>query len=86
MPYDFVIVGAGMFGATLARTLTDHGKKVLVVDRRSHIGGMCYTEEFEGVVFHKYGPHVFHTNRDDVWAFVNRFAEFRQFMVRTKAV
>lgn len=86
MSYDAVIVGAGMFGSALARTLTDRGKKVLVVDRRPHIGGMCFTEDLEGVVFHKYGPHVFHTNRDDVWAFVNKFAEFRQFMVRTKAV
>lgn len=86
MGYDFVVVGAGMFGSAFARMAADRGRKILVVDKRPHIGGMCYTEDLQGVIFHKYGPHVFHTNRDDVWAFVNRFSEFRQFMVRTKAL
>lgn len=84
--YDFVVVGAGLFGATLSRELTDRGMKVLVVDKADHVGGACFTEEVEGVVVHRYGPHVFHTNDSRIWAYVNRFAEFRQFMVRTKAL
>lgn len=86
MGYDFVIVGAGLFGATLARELVDRGKKVLVVDKAPYVGGACYTEEVEGVVVHRFGPHVFHTNDLRIWAYVQRFAEFRQFMVRTKAI
>lgn len=86
MAYDFVIVGAGMFGATLARELTDRGKKVLVVERRNHIAGMTYTEKREGIVYHRYGPHVFHTNDERIWKYLHRFGTFRQFMVRTKAM
>lgn len=86
MAYDFVVVGAGMFGASFARMAADRGKKVLVVEKAGHIGGMCYTEEENGVIVHKYGPHVFHTNKQVTWDFVNRFAEWRQFMVRTKAI
>lgn len=84
--YDAVIVGAGMFGATLARELTDRGRKVLVVEKRDHVGGMCRTQDWDGIPFHRYGPHVFHTNERRIWDFVNRFAEFEAFMVRTKAV
>jgi UDP-galactopyranose mutase len=85
MAYDFVVVGAGMFGATFARMAADRGRKVLVIDTKLHIGGMCYTEPRDGVIFHRYGPHVFHTNSAETWAFVNRFARFRPFIVRTKA-
>ncbi len=86
MAYDFVVVGAGMFGASFARTMADRGKKVLVVEKRDHVGGMCHTELREGLVFHRYGPHVFHTNDEKIWAFVNRFARMDQFTTRTKAV
>lgn len=86
MSYDAVIVGAGMFGSALARELTDRDKKVLVIDKRNHVGGMCHTEIREGIVFHNYGPHVFHTNDPRIWRWIKRFAEFDQFMVRTKAV
>lgn len=86
MKYDAVIVGAGMFGSALARTLADRGKKPLVVEKRDHLGGMCHTELREGLVFHRYGPHVFHTNDPLIWEWIQRFAEFDQFMVRTKAV
>lgn len=86
MPYDFVVVGAGLFGATLARELVDRGRKVLVVDKASHVGGACFTEVVEGVVVHRYGPHVFHTNDARIWNYVQRFSEFRQFMTRTKAI
>jgi UDP-galactopyranose mutase len=86
MAYDVVIVGAGMFGASLARTLTDRGRKVLVVEKRPHVGGMCHTEIREGIVFHVYGPHVFHTNDEKIWNHVNRFAYFIPYTTRTKAV
>lgn len=86
MSYDAVIVGAGMFGASLARTLTDRHKKVLVIEKRDHTGGMCHTEMIEGIVFHKYGPHVFHTNDFRIWNFVKRFGRWEPFIVRTKAI
>jgi UDP-galactopyranose mutase len=86
MSYDLVIVGAGMFGASFARTMTDRGKKVLVVEKRDQLGGMCHTDTREGIVFHRYGPHVFHTNDEGIWTFVNRFAKFQQFTTRTKAI
>lgn len=77
--YDYLIVGAGMFGATFARLATDDGKKCLVIDKREHIAGNCYTEEREGIQVHKYGPHIFHCNDDKIWEFVNRFAKFNNF-------
>ena len=77
--YDYLIVGAGLYGAVVARQATDAGKKVLVVDRRSHIGGNVYTEPVEGINVHIYGAHIFHTNNKPVWDYVNRFAEFNRF-------
>ena len=77
--YDYLIVGAGLYGATCARLLTDAGKKVLVIDRRDHIAGNVYTENIEGIEVHKYGAHIFHTNDREVWNFVQRFAEFNRF-------
>lgn len=79
MKYDYLIVGAGLFGAVFARQATDAGKKVLVIDRRSHLGGNVYTEELEGIQVHKYGAHIFHTNHKRVWEYVNRFAEFNRY-------
>ena len=61
--YDYLIVGAGLFGATFAREAADAGKKVLVIDKRPHIAGNAYTEKIEGINVHKYGPHIFHTNK-----------------------
>ena len=78
--YDFLIVGAGLFGATAARELTDAGKKVLVVERRPQIAGNVYTESVEGIQVHRYGAHIFHTNNTEVWEYVNRFAEFNNFI------
>lgn len=75
-----------MFGASFARMATDRGKKVLVVEKRGHLGGMCYTEIREGVVFHVYGPHVFHTSVPWIWKFVQRFADFKPYTVRIKTV
>ncbi|MDR2208213.1 MAG: UDP-galactopyranose mutase [Azoarcus sp.] len=77
--YDFLVVGAGMFGATFSRLATDAGKSCLVIDKREHIAGNCYTENVEGINVHRYGPHIFHCNDDDIWAFVNRFAKFNNF-------
>ena len=79
MRYDYLIVGAGLYGAVFARQAADAGKKVLVIDRRSHIGGNVYTEKVEGIDFHKYGAHIFHTNNPRVWQYVGQFAEFNRF-------
>lgn len=78
--YDYLIVGAGLFGAVFAREMTDHGKKCLVIDRRPHIGGNCFTECIEGINVHKYGAHIFHTSDKEIWNYVNRFAEFNNFV------
>lgn len=78
--YDFLIVGAGLFGATIARCALDAGKTVLVIDKRDHIGGNVYTENIRGINVHKYGAHIFHTNDSKVWDFVNKFAEFNDFV------
>ena len=79
MKYDYLIIGAGLYGATVARQLTDSGKKVLVIDRRHVVGGNVYTERVEEINVHKYGAHIFHTNNDVVWDYVNRFAVFNRF-------
>ena len=79
MKYDYLIVGAGLYGAVFAREATDEGKKVLVIDRRKTIGGNVYTENIEGINVHKYGAHIFHTNNKEVWEYVNRFAVFNRF-------
>ncbi|MBQ7829909.1 MAG: UDP-galactopyranose mutase [Clostridia bacterium] len=77
--YDYLIVGAGLFGAVFAEQATKKGKKVLVIDRREHIAGNVYTEAVEGINVHKYGAHIFHTNDKRVWEYVNRFAEFNRY-------
>ncbi len=78
--YDYLIVGAGLFGAVCARELTDRGYKCLVIDKRPHIGGNAYTENVNGVIVHKYGAHIFHTSDRGIWDYVNRFAEFNSFI------
>ncbi len=77
--YDYLVVGAGLFGAVFAREAKDMDKKVLVIDRRPHIAGNVYTEKVEGINVHKYGAHIFHTNIKLVWDYVNRFAVFNRF-------
>lgn len=79
MKYDFLIVGAGLIGAVFAQQAKAAGKTVLVIDKRSHIGGNVFTEEREGIQVHKYGAHIFHTNDKRVWDYVNRFAEFNRY-------
>nr|WP_286194352.1 UDP-galactopyranose mutase [Synechococcus sp. CCY 0621] len=81
-----MIVGCGLFGATFARLATDAGKHCLVIDRRPHIGGNCYTEKQEGINVHRYGAHIFHTSNKAVWSFVNRFAEFNNYINSPKAI
>jgi len=78
-PYDYLVVGAGFFGAVFARRAKDRGKNVLVVDRRKHIGGNCHTESIGGINVHKYGAHIFHASSGDVWEFANRFTKFNRY-------
>jgi UDP-galactopyranose mutase len=77
--YDYLIVGAGLFGATIANKLHSIGKKVMVIEKRNHIAGNIYTENIEGIQVHKYGAHIFHTDYKDVWDFVNSFVEFNRY-------
>ncbi|MBA4850523.1 UDP-galactopyranose mutase [Emticicia sp. BO119] len=79
MEYDYLIVGAGLFGAVFAHEATKRGKICLVIDKRDHIGGNCYTETIEGINVHKYGPHIFHTNNKEVWDYVNALVEFNRY-------
>ena len=79
MKYDYLIVGAGLFGAVFARQAIDAGKKVLIIDKRPHIAGNIYTESIEDIPVHKYGAHIFHTNDKKIWQYVNRFAEFNRY-------
>ena len=78
--YDFLIVGSGLFGAAFAHKAVKAGKKVLVVEKRSHIGGNIYTENIEGINVHKYGAHIFHTDNKEVWDYVNSLAEFNNYV------
>lgn len=77
--FDYLIVGAGLFGAVFAHEASAAGKRCLVVDRRSHVGGNVFTEEMAGITVHRYGAHIFHTNDREVWDYVNRFAEFNRY-------
>ena len=79
MKYDYLIVGAGLFGAVFAHEAAKKGKKVLVLEKRNHIGGNIYTEEMEGIQVHCYGVHIFHTSNRQVWDYVNQFAEFNRY-------
>jgi len=78
--YDYLIVGAGLFGATFANLAKKDGKRVLVIEKRNHLGGNIYTEKIDGINVHKYGAHIFHTDYDDVWKYVNTFSEFNRFV------
>ena len=77
--YDYLVVGAGLYGATVSRELTDEGYSVLVIDKRNHIAGNVYTDKVEGINVHVYGAHIFHTNNPKVWSYVQRFATFNRF-------
>ncbi|HEY8361538.1 MAG TPA: UDP-galactopyranose mutase [Tissierellaceae bacterium] len=77
--YDYLIVGAGLFGSVFAYEAHKKGKKCLVIDKRNHVGGNVYTKEIEGINVHMYGPHIFHTNNKEVWDYINQFAEFNRY-------
>lgn len=79
MQYDYVIIGAGLFGAVCAHELQKKGKRVLILEKREHIGGNVYTENSDGIQVHKYGAHIFHTNDKEIWDYVNSFVEFNRF-------
>ncbi len=83
MPVDYVIVGSGLFGTVFAREAAEAGKKVLLVDRRPHIAGNCYSENVNGIDVHRYGPHIFHTDNRKVWDYVCRFTEMNHFRYRS---
>ena len=80
MKYDYLIVGAGLYGAVMAHELHKHGKKCLVIDKRDHIAGNIYCENIEGIQVHKYGAHIFHTSNKKIWDYMNRFAEFNNYI------
>lgn len=84
--YDYTIVGSGLTGSTFAHLANASGKKCLVIDKRDHIGGNCYTKKIEGINVHVYGPHIFHTSNKDIWSFINRFSEFNHYVNRTKVI
>ena len=77
--YDYLVVGAGLYGSIFAHEAKAHGKSVLVIDKRPNIGGNIYTEDIEGIHVHKYGAHIFHTNNKKVWKYITQFAEFNRF-------
>ena len=79
MKYDYVVVGSGLYGAVFAQQMFEKGKKVLVIDKRNHVAGNVYTEKTEGINVHKYGAHIFHTNDEKVWDYVNRFSKFNRY-------
>lgn len=80
MKYDYLIVGAGLYGAVMAHELTKKGKSCLVIDKRSHIAGNIYCEDIEGIHVHKYGAHIFHTSNKKIWDYMNQFAEFNNYI------
>ena len=84
--YDVILVGAGLYNAVLAARLIKEGKNVLVIEKRSHIAGNCYSERMDNIDVHVYGPHIFHTSNKEVWDFVNQYAEFNTFQLNTMAM
>ena len=84
--YDYLIVGAGLFGSTFANLAHRRGKRCLVIDKRPHLGGNVYCENVDGITIHKYGPHIFHTSDKKVWDYVNSFVPFNQFTLNIVAI
>lgn len=84
--YDFVIVGSGLWGAVFAREAKKHNQTCLVLEKRGHIAGNCYTENKDNIHIHKYGPHIFHTNSKKIWDYVNTFGEFNNFINKPKVI
>ncbi|MDE6906722.1 MAG: NAD(P)-binding protein, partial [Lachnospiraceae bacterium] len=86
MKYDYLIVGAGLYGAVFAHEAKKAGKTCLVIDKRGHIAGNIYCEDMDGIHVHKYGAHIFHTSNKKVWEYVNQFAEFNHYVNSPVAV
>lgn len=86
MQYDYLVVGAGMYGAVFARRAAEAGCRVQVVDKRDHVAGNCYSQQVAGVEVHRYGPHIFHTDNARVWKFLNRFSEFNGYVHHGRAL
>lgn len=84
MNYDYLIVGAGLFGSVFAREMTDQGYKCLILEKRNHIGGNCYSEKIENIDVHIYGPHIFHTKDKAIWDYVNKYTPWRTYQNRVK--
>lgn len=84
MKYDFLIVGCGLYGSVFAREMTDKGYSCLIIDKRDHPFGNCYTKKQEGINVHVYGPHIFHTNNEDIWNYVNKYIKFNNYINRPK--
>jgi len=84
--YDYLVVGCGLYGAVFAREMRLAGRSVLVIDKRDHIGGNVYTENQDGIIVHKYGPHLFHTHNKIVWDYVRQFGEFNSYQHRVRAI
>jgi len=82
--YDYLIVGAGLFGSVFAQQATEAGKKCLVIEKSNHIGGNCFTREIEGIHVHVYGPHIFHTDNEKIWQYMNRWTTFNHYVNRPK--
>lgn len=78
--YDYLIVGAGLYGSVCAQELTRRGKRVLVIERRAQIGGNCRSEKVDGIDVHKYGAHIFHTSNEGVWEYLNRLVRFNNYI------
>ena len=83
--YDYLIVGSGIFGSIFAQQAHLKNKKCLVIDKRSHIGGNCYTRKEQGIDVHAYGPHIFHTSSREIWDFMNNFTSFNNYVNRPKS-
>lgn len=83
--FDYTVVGAGLYGAVFARIMAEQGRQVLILEKKNHIAGMCYTERRHGIDMHMFGPHCFHTDNTKVWDFVRRFGEFNSYQLRVKA-
>lgn len=86
MTYDYLVVGAGLYGAVFAHEMTKAGKKCLVIDKRNHIAGNIFCEEIEGINVHKYGAHIFHTSDRKIWEYINEFADFNHYINSPVAV
>lgn len=83
--YDYLIVGSGFYGSICAHELKKRGKKILVIENRNHIGGNCFTDKWDNINIHYYGPHIFHTSDEKIWKWINQFAEFKSFKLNVVA-